>query len=105
MYLLVIVAPPRMQVKVARPVFVPTWTLARSVGSPVRTSKLQVPAVRSISGQSQASLPFLVESQYVLISGTCAPFAAGSGLATVRAQIHAITLASPPIFYLCICCF
>ena len=38
----------------------------------------------------------LLESQKVPISGTCLPCAAGSGLATVRAQIQAMTLASPP---------
>ncbi len=51
-------------------------------------------------GSSHASLPFLLESQKVLMSGTCAPRAAGLGLATVRAQIQAMTFASPPPYSL-----
>ena len=50
----------------------------------------------STTGSTHAFLPALVESQNDRTSGTCAPLAAGLGLATVRAHSHAITVASPP---------
>src|SRR5271157_2312963 len=87
-----------MHVNWARPAFVPAEMISLSAGTPVRTSKRYVAAFLSTIGWSHASAPFLLESQNVLISGTCFPRIAGFGLGTVRAQIQAITFASPPPF-------
>ncbi len=47
-------------------------------------------------GSTQASRPFLELSTKLETSGTITSVYAGSGLGTVRAQIHAITVAFPP---------
>src|SRR5579875_3441123 len=49
----------------------------------------------STIGRAQASLPFFFPNQKERTSGICAPHA-GFGQVTVLAQIHAITVASPP---------
>ncbi|PDW04124.1 hypothetical protein CJ255_05380 [Candidatus Viridilinea mediisalina] len=51
--------------------------------------------VRSITGATHASLPFFFDKANERTSGIWAP-QAGLGHVTVRAQSHAITVASPP---------
>jgi hypothetical protein len=50
----------------------------------------------SVTGSTHALLFSLVDSMNDETRGTIAPFAAGSGERTVRAQIHAMTVASEP---------
>src|SRR5690606_18773924 len=63
---------------------------------PVRISNRYVLFSRSTTGSTQASFLFFFDNQKDRTRGTWAPPHAGLGLGTVRAQIQAITVASPP---------
>src|SRR5579884_3325697 len=73
----------------------PTFGGSGAVPLPVLTSKRTVFRFASTMGSTHAFLLGLVESQKECTSGICAP-QAGFGHFTVRAQSHAITVASPP---------
>ena len=60
----------------------------------VRTTKRYV--FPSITGSTQASRPFFVESMKVEARGTSAFAKAGLGLRTVRAHSYAITVSARP---------
>ena len=90
-------APESRQVKFApRDAFVPFLARVSSSGEtpPVFTENRQPPF--STAGATTASLPFFDDSTKDETSGTCAPAAAGLGLATVRAHSHAMTVVSVP---------
>ncbi|RME96987.1 MAG: hypothetical protein D6773_16400 [Alphaproteobacteria bacterium] len=77
-------------------VFVPAATASGSSGTPLFISKRYVPLLLSTTGCTQVSLPFFLHSQYDEISGTLTSRKEGFGHGTVRAQIHAMTVAFPP---------
>src|SRR6266566_5755204 len=75
------------------------FTVPSGGPAPYRTSKRTIFTVRSTTGSTHASLPFLVESQKERTIGSCAPHA-GLGHLTVRAHSQAMTVASPPPYFL-----
>src|SRR5262245_55036467 len=80
--------------------FVPVFSRASSslVSLPLCTSNRQPSgAETSITGSTQALLFAILDTKKDETSGTMAPFAAGSGERTVRAQSQAITVASEPL--------
>ena len=90
-------APDSRHVKLAPcEALVPALAFASSSGPTpsVFTTKRQPPF--STPGTTIASRPFFDDSTKELTSGTCAPPAAGLGLATVRAHSQAMTVASEP---------
>src|SRR4051812_29322350 len=81
-------------VPVARQKAPPRPTVPGGQPGPVRIANEIVLASRSITGSTQVSLPFFVERANDL-TRSIGPSQAGFGDLTVRAQIHAITVASP----------